>query len=241
MWGWCGKLTAQQINATLPPKPIPGHEGKCRWQLLHPTEDMAKIMRRLHPFLQLAMAKIPGELTKSDYEARAEPCLNLGWDTTRKAYALYTIPNLKVKYSVQVAHISGVFPLRVTNHLNKQIYKFLQPEGSDFERLSGPAEMLRRHAAQVPAQGERMLIEGTPTQVRQDASTGRAGPPRVSGRDWTPSTQALQNIASANSVQGVRLTSSRQAASGTISERVGVGSAGIRRRVRLQAGADVYK
>ena len=157
-------------------------------------------MRRLHLFLQLAMAQIPSQLSRSDYEPRAQPCLNLGWASERKAYALYTIPNLKVKYSIQVVHIPGVFPLRVTNYLDNKLYRFLQPEGSEFDRLSGPAAMLRRHAAQAPDQGAHSLLDGTPTQVRPEVAAADAGQGRTSGRAWTPSTQALQNIAAVNTV-----------------------------------------
>ena len=38
MWGWAVLHAQDSVNILLPPKPVPGHEGKCRMQILRPSD-----------------------------------------------------------------------------------------------------------------------------------------------------------------------------------------------------------
>ena len=50
--------------------------------------------------------------------------LHLGYATDRKAYILLTIPNFYREHQVEVRHIHGTFPLKVTDYLSGTIADF---------------------------------------------------------------------------------------------------------------------
>ena len=166
---------------------------------------MEKLLRKVKPFLCLVMMTIPKALSRSDFKPKAEPGLNLGWERKKKAWAVLTLPNRKLVYSVDCRHIADVFPLLVTNVLQSKLYRFLQPDGSDYDRISGPAAILRRRHTQVPDESQKTLIESTPVQMRQPVLAGEQPAPGVSStRGYTPSAQALQAIVDVAALEGER-------------------------------------
>ena len=199
MWGDACMHAGDSINLLEPAKPVPGFEGKCRWEILNPSETRAKLLRRHKPFLQFAIARIPKKLTKSDFKPKTIMCLNLRYDSDKKAWSLLTLPNYRHFYCIDVRHITGVFPLRVTNHLNKQMYNFMNSNGEDdvFRRLGGPGNIMRRQQVITPQADSRALVERTPTEVRQPVQNdSMRGPVYSSTRGYRPSLAGLESAAS---------------------------------------------
>ena len=137
-------------------------------------------MRTHRPFLCLCFKTKSAPELASDFNSRASPCVYLRYDTTKKAYALLTIPNLYVTYSIEVRFVAQAFPLRVTNYLSNQLNTFLRPTVEDklYSSIHGPAGLLRRH----PIGGrddDGALISMTPATVR--APSARVPIPSIAG------------------------------------------------------------
>jgi hypothetical protein len=138
MWGWAVEHSADSANRMTPSIPVPGHAGKSRLRIMDPSVSLSKEMRTLRPFLCLAFKTLPKPEQGSNFNPRADPCVLLRYDPTRKAYALLT-------YSVEVRFVSQAFPLRVTDYLSNQLNTFLRPTVEDelYSNIHGPANVLR--------------------------------------------------------------------------------------------------
>ena len=99
MWGWAILHAAASINRLPPPHLIPGYEGMSRLRIMDPSVTIEKEMRAHWPFLCLVFKTKPKPQLASNFNARAEPCVYLIYDTTRKSFALLTLPDLFVTYS----------------------------------------------------------------------------------------------------------------------------------------------
>ena len=91
------------------------------------------------------------------------------YDTTRKAYALLTLPDLFVTYSIEVRFVPQAFPLRVTHQLTNRLDSFLQPsaEASPYATIHGPGSLLRRQQIGLSAQDDAALVQATPALARK--------------------------------------------------------------------------
>lgn len=127
MWGWAVLHSADSTNRLEPSRPVPGYEGMSRVGVVDSSMTPEKEMRNHRPFLSLAFKTIPKALRGADFNPRAEPCVSLIYDRSKKAWALLTIPGLSLTYSVEVRFVPMAFPLRATDHLSSQIYNFLRP------------------------------------------------------------------------------------------------------------------
>ena len=205
MWGDACMHAGDSINLLEPARRVPGFEGKCRWEILHPSETRAKLLRRHKPFLQLAIARIPKKLTKSDFKPKTIPCINLRYDPSKKAWSLLTLPNYRHFYCVDVRHITGVFPKRVTNHLSKQMYNFMNSCGEDqlYRRLGGPGNIMRRQQVTPPEADAHAMVERTPTEVRRPLQdSAMRGPGFSSTRGYCPSLAGLESAANVTTTSG---------------------------------------
>ena len=101
MWKWAVMHAVQALNSLSPPTPIPGHENQSRRQIAYPATTAAKELRCMMPFLCLAIKYIlgPGEL--ANFKPRGVPCVCLCYVTTKKSYALLTLPDLVLTSSVE--------------------------------------------------------------------------------------------------------------------------------------------
>ena len=199
MWGDAVVHAGKAANTLLPPRPVAGHEGKSRQRILDPSITEEKELRSLHPFLCLALAKIPSQLVGSNFKPRATVCLHLYYDRSKKAYALLTIPDRKRIHRVDVRHYPMTFPLRVTNHLSRQMYRSFDTSAQecDFEIIHGPGNVLQRSRIGGDAPARDAVLHDTPVEVR-NASGGRQGPGWSSTRGYRPSVAGLESIASSN-------------------------------------------
>ena len=206
MWGWAAKHTRAALNCMKPPKEVPGHEGKTRLCISDPSMTEAKQMRTMKPFLCLAMKTVLGPGGSANFTERAQMCVHLGYDTTKKAYALLTIPNLYLTYSIEVRHIPMTFPLRATNYLSNQLDSFMMPsvEDSLFSNIHGPGNIVRRRRI-APNGGHHTEVQSTPAQMRAPVPpTATPGPGYSSTRGYTPSMAGLESAAYSASVNAVR-------------------------------------
>jgi hypothetical protein len=132
-----------------------------------------KEQRTQYPFLCLAFKKVPVAERRSDFNPRAHPCLYLRYDPRHKAYAMLTIPNLYLTYSIEVDFVPQAYPLRVTNYLSNQIDTFLRPTAEDeaFRVIHGPSNLMRPARAAAPALDQSALItpSSDPVAVRSSA------------------------------------------------------------------------
>jgi hypothetical protein len=170
LWGWATLHAGDSINLMYPPHNVAGHEGKTRGEIAYPERSSAKVLRTHHPFLCLALATEPHADRRSDFEPRTVTCVHLRYDPSKKAYALLTIPNLYLKYSVEVKHVPRTFPLRVTDYLGNRIDRFLMPhDEAPYNRLHGPDNILREPAAKQLAVPDPVLASRASTRARKPA------------------------------------------------------------------------
>ena len=184
MWGWAVQHTTDSINILHPSEPVKGHEGKSRQQILRPATTKEQELRRHRPFLCLAMMTVPNVHQRSDFKPRAEPCVLMRYDRTRKSFILLSVPNLYLKYSVEVKFVAMVFPLRVTNMLSRQLDTFLRPTAEDevYADIHGPANILRRTHGAIPNTDQGALAQEAPVEVRPS-------------RGYHPSAAGLESVA----------------------------------------------
>lgn len=197
MWGWAVLHSVDSANRMLPPHVRPGFEGKSRLRVMHPEMTAEKEMRTHRPFLCLAFKTTPNAERASNFHPRAEPCVYLRYDPSKKAYALLTIPNLYLTYSVEVRFVSQAFPLRVTNHLSNQLSTFLRPSTEDnlYSSIHGPARMMRHHPI-TSGYGEDSAIRLAPVLVRTPVVPATLpGPGHSSTRGYRPTAAGLQSAA----------------------------------------------
>ena len=201
MWGWSVKHSEDAVNRLEPSHPVPGHEGKSRIMIADPSMTLAKSMRTLHPFLSLAFKTVPMAERGANFNPRADPCVVLRYDPLKKAYALFTLPNLYLTHSVEIAVVAMCFPLRVTDHLTNQLDTFLRPTVEDklYAHIHGPGNMLRRKPLTSPPIDASTLVERAPVQV----SVPLPGPGWSSSRGYMPSVAGLQSAASVNSAHAL--------------------------------------
>ena len=197
LWGLGVKNTEQAIGTLRLTNCPPEHKGKCRLQVLYPHLKKDTIIERAHPFLCLVMVNIPNELKTSRLDKpRAVPHLHVYYDAGRKSFLVLSMPHFKPSYRLAVKHIDSVFPLRVSNALNKQLFSWLVPksdEADQFRRLIGPDNIVRDSPFEQHASGAG-LVAVAPTMVRNQVP----GPGYSSTRrGYTPSAEGLQSIASA--------------------------------------------
>ena len=198
MWGWAVQHAVDSANRMPPPHRIPGQEDKSRLRIVFPAMTREKEMRTLKPFLCLCFKTVPKAQRGSNFNPRAEPCVHLRYVPEKKAYALLTIPNLYLTYSIEVRFVTQSFPLRVTDHLANQLDTFLRPTVEDtlYANVHGPGNILQsRRLANHPADST-TLISTTPTQVRQPLpSQSLPGPGWSSTRGYRPSLVGLESAA----------------------------------------------
>jgi hypothetical protein len=198
MWGHAIKHSTDSTNRMYPPVSIPGHEKKSRLRIAYPGVTLAKEMRRHKPFLCLGLRTLPDAQRGSDFNALAEPFVYLRYEPDRKAFALLTLPNLYLKYSIEVRFLTGTFPLRVTDYLTNQMDTFLRPTAEDdiYSSIHGPGNVLRRHRLAAPAMDPSALIRPTPVLARLPSGHAELpGPGYSSTRGYTPSQAGLQSAA----------------------------------------------
>ena len=191
MWGYAVRHASDATNRLPPPHPVAGHEGKSRLCISDPAMTPEKEMRTPKPFLCLALRTTLGPERRSNFSPRAEPCVHLYYDRSRKAYALLTIPNLHLVHSIEVKHITTVFPMRVTNELSNRLDAFLRPTLDDgqYARVHGPGGLLRRMQP-AGAADHAALAQATPALLRQPVA---GAPPGMSTtRGYNPTPAALQ-------------------------------------------------
>jgi hypothetical protein len=186
MWGWACRHSADSANRMRPTRVVPGHEGKSRLAIMDPTVTLEKEMRTHRPFLCLVFKTLPKPELGSNFSPRAEPCVYLLYDKLKKAFAMLTIPNLYLTYSVHAKFVAGAFPLRVTNHLSNQLNTFLRPtvEEELYTNIHGPSNILRRRKVGAPSTDAAALIEAAPALARAPSS-----------RSYNPTGKGLQSIA----------------------------------------------
>ena len=198
MWGWAVQHAADGANRMPPPRRIPEQEGKSRLRIAFPAMTREKEMRTLKPFLCLCFKTVPKAQRGSNFNPRAEPCVHLRYVPEKKAYALLTIPNLYLTYSIEVRFVTQSFPLRVTDHLANQLDTFLRPTIEDtlYANVHGPGNILQpRRLASQPIDST-TLVSTTPTQVRQPLpAQSLPGPGWSSTRGYRPSLAGLESAA----------------------------------------------
>lgn len=199
MWGWAVLHSTESVNRTYPPKPIPGYEGKSRLRIANPTISAEKEMRTQKPFLSLAFKTKPKNQLGSNFDPRAYPVVVLLYIRKRKAYAVLTIPNLYLEYTIELRFVTMAFPLRATNYLSNQLDTFLRPTTEDelYKNIHGPGSVLRRSRLDGPVPDRAMFVEPAPTVVcAPAASASLPGPGWSSSRGYTPSEAGLRSAAS---------------------------------------------
>jgi hypothetical protein len=211
MWGWAVLHCNDSTNRMHPPQPVAGHEGKSRLEIADPSVTAEKLMRTHKPLLCLCFKTVPMKMRGSNFDPHAGPCLHLVYDKTRKSYALLTIPNLYLTWSVEVRHLTSVFPLRVTNHLTNQLDTFMRPtlEDDAYASLHGPGNLMRRHRPSVQSHDTTTVVQPTPVLVRDPNAPTQPGPAWSSSRGYRPTDAALQALASVNVAQAGQSLSQR--------------------------------
>ena len=181
MWGFAIHHAVHATNRMPPPNPIPGHEGKSRLCISDPTMTHAKEVRTLKPFLCLAFKTKPKSERGSNFHRRAEPCVHLHYDRTRKSYAMLTLPNLHLTYTLEATFVPQSFPLRVSDYLSNQLYSIQRPSVDDdtYASIHGPANILCRGHLAGPTLDPAALIQTSPTLVRQPVVPNTVPRPRL--------------------------------------------------------------
>jgi hypothetical protein len=189
MWGWSIMHATAGTNRMRPPVTVVGHEGKSRLRIAYPGVTEAGEMRTQKPFLCLAFKTLSEVERGSNFDPRASPCVHLCYVTTRKSYALLTLPDLSLTYTVQARFVPGSFPLRATDHLANQLNTFLRPSVEDdiYSSVHGPANVLRRRRLAGETMDRSALVVPVPVLVR--------APERSSTRGYRPSAAGLQSAA----------------------------------------------
>jgi hypothetical protein len=114
-----------------PPSPILGHEGKSRLQISDPSVTAEKEMRSHKPFLCLEFKTKPKNELGSNFDPRSYPVVVLLYVRARKVYAVLTVPNLYLEYTIELRFVNMAFPLRATNYLSNQLDTFLRLTSED--------------------------------------------------------------------------------------------------------------
>jgi hypothetical protein len=203
MWGYGVLHTVEGINRMDPPRVVLGYEGKSRLRISDPSMTTEKEMRTQKPFLCLCFKTLPERERGSNFNPRADPCVHLYYDRTKKAYVLLTIPNLYVTYSIEVRFVTQAFPLRVTNYLSNQLDTFLHPTDTEdaYAQVHGPGNVLRRNRLAGPSLDPTLLVENAPTLVRQPVvPVDTPGPGYSRSRGYMPSQEGLQSAASMHTI-----------------------------------------
>ena len=198
MWGWAVQHSADSANRMKPPHSLPGREGESRLQVMDASMTVLKSMRTHRPFLSLCFKTKPANERGTNFNPRSDPCLVLGYVKSRKSFALLTIPNLYLTFSVEVRFVSQVFPLRVTNVLSSQISAFLRPapDSKSYSAVHGPGGLLNRTAVGA-GDIDYGLVEPTPVLTRpQVDQSALPGPAWSSTRGYKPSLAGLLSAAS---------------------------------------------
>ena len=200
MWGWAVKHSGAAVVRLYPPVAVPSMEGRSRLRILRPTMTEEQEARTQHPFLCLCFKTVPHKERGSNFDWRANPCLHLVYDTDKKSYMLFTLPELHLTDSVEVRHMDMTFPLRMRNYRTRQLDAFLRPaeEQGVFDLLHGPRNILRRHAPAPQDDAAGMLVQPTPVLA---AAPREPGGTRT--RLYTPSVQGLESAASINLTQAL--------------------------------------
>jgi hypothetical protein len=198
MWGWAIRHATDSTNRMKPPVAVLGHEGKSRLRIAYPSVTLAKEMRTHKPFLCLCFKTLPKTERGSNFNPRAQPCIYMCYFPEKKAYALLTLPNLYLTFTVEVRFVTGTFPLRVTDHLANQLDTFLRPSVEDelYSSIHGPSNVLRRQRLAGGALDHSALVQPTPVITRQPVVTAALpGPGHSSTRGYMPSATGLQSAA----------------------------------------------
>ena len=199
MWGWAVEHSADSVNRMQPSHPVPGFENMSRLRIMDSSMTPLKEMRTHRPFLCLCFKTKPPPERGSNFNPRADPCVYLRYVSQRKAFALLTIPDLLVTWSVEVRFVPQAFPLRVTNHLSNQLDTFLRPSIEDqlYSSIHGPANMLRRRDVGARGGLSESLVQDAPTLVRAPVDSATLpGPAWSSSRGYHPTSAGLQSAAS---------------------------------------------
>ena len=157
-WGHAILHSADSYNRCLPTTPPLGHEGKSRLRICTPTITAEQEMRNHKPFGALCFKTIPKAYRLVDFNARAEAAVHLRYDSTKKAYAVLSIPGLKLSWSIELRFVCTSFPLRATSPMSQQLDALMQPTPDDltYQNIHGPGNLLRRRG--LVGAGDRTLI-----------------------------------------------------------------------------------
>jgi hypothetical protein len=188
MWGWAVLHATESVNRMKPPSPILGHAGKSRLQISDPSVTAEKEMRNHKPFLCLGFKT---------------PLLPV---RARKAYAVLTVPNLYLEYTIELRFVNMAFLLRKTYYLSNQLDTFLRLTSEDdlYQTIHGPANLFRRNRLDGAVSDRAIFVEQAPTAVRTPVAVASLpGPCWSSSRGYTPSEEGLRSVAS------VRVTAPR--------------------------------
>ena len=161
-----------------------------------------KEMRTLKPFLCLAFRTVPKAQRGSNFNPRSNACVHLRWVPEKKAYALLTVPNLYLIYSIEVRFVTQSFPLRVTNHLMNQLDTFLRPTIEDtlYASVHGPGNIMQRRRLASPAVDPTTMVANAPVQVHQPSrqpvtAETLPGPGWSTTRGYHPTVAGLESAA----------------------------------------------
>ena len=201
MWMWAVRNAVYGHNCLPPPQTVTGYENASRRQIAYPATTAAKELRTLVPFLCLAIKYILGPGSSANFKPRGVPCVCLCYVTAKKSYALLTLPDLTLTFSVECKMIKGTFPLRARDTPTNQLASFMRSP-TDAERhvdLHGPGDVLRRRGPHAGISDSPSLHQ-TPVAVRlpAPAQVPAPGPGVSSTRGYMPSAAGLQSLAQVN-------------------------------------------
>jgi hypothetical protein len=181
------------------PCPILGHDGKSRLQISDPSVTAEKEMRNHNSFLCLGFKTKPNNELDSNFGPRSSPVVVLLYVRARKVYAVLTVPNLYLEYTIELRFANMAFPLRATNYLSNQVDTFLRLTSEDelYQTIHGPGNLLRRNRLDGAVHDRAMFVEQVQTTVRTpDAAASMPDPGWSSSQGYTPSEEGLRIVAS---------------------------------------------
>jgi hypothetical protein len=162
-WGHAILHSVDSYNRCIPSKSIPGHEGKSRLRICHPTISAEQEMRNHKPFGALCFMTTPNAYRLADFSPRAVAAVHLRYDSTRKAFAILSLPGLKLSWSLELHFVPTSFPLRTNSPMAQQLDALMQPTPEDrtYATIHGPGNLLRRRS--LAGTGDRALIRENAT------------------------------------------------------------------------------
>ncbi len=117
-----------------------------RLRLSQPTITAEDEKRNHKPFLSLCFKTTPEAYRLKDFAPRAQPCVVLRYQPDKKAYAVLSLPDMALSYSLELRFVPNSFPLRSTSPMARQLDALVQPTGDEltYASIHGPGNMLLR-------------------------------------------------------------------------------------------------